>query len=150
MPNVSKNLIIRENNLGEKTYEIYTYIPDEKKYKDSKIKSYWGYTLIFDVKENFLRGFVVKDNKISSKISKSKAQKALKVNCEGWDEVITWQEPLEGEAGIILHTLTINHPGDCGNNNDELYYDSRLATRYWWKTKHELYSKYASICANYV
>ena len=119
LPNVSKNLIIRENNLGVKTYEIYTYIPDEKKYKDSKIKNYWGYTLISDVNENFLRGFVVKDNKISSKILKSNAQKALKVSCEGWVEVITWQESLEGEAGIILHTLTINHPGDCGYNNDE-------------------------------
>lgn len=75
--------------------------------------------MISDVNENFLRGFVVKDNKISSKILKSNAQKALKVSCEGWVEVITWQEPLEGEAGIVLHTLTINHPGDCGNNNDE-------------------------------
>jgi hypothetical protein len=35
-------------------------------------------------------------------------------------------------------------------HNDELYYDSRLATRYWWKTKFELYSKYASFCTSYV
>ena len=118
LPNVAKALFIQQDSKGKKSYQIITYVPDKDFYDSNITEAFTGYAIYSDIDGNFTNGYLVKDNQITNTLSLGKDNKKGRILCNGYWIEVTWTEPLEGEAGVILHRNYYYIDGNC-NNEDQ-------------------------------